>query len=167
MPRHRSAQRLQILALLQLPDRASLERRRSRAVWPATRTIRSLRWLTISPEGLPKTTRQELDPLLECFVHAEIVKAAALCSEAATISHYRDKDQVEVDLVLERPPGEIVGIEVKSGATVRSGDFKGLVRLKEATGEQFACGIILHDGERIQQTASRLFALPVKMLWEA
>ena len=111
--------------------------------------------------------RQELGPLLECFVHAEIVKAAALCSEAATIHHYRDKDQVEVDLVLERPAGEIVGIEVKSGATVRSGDFKGLVRLKEATGEQFACGIILHDGERIQQTASRLFAMPVKMLWEA
>ncbi len=28
-----------------------------------------------------------------------------------------------------------------------------------------ACGIILHDGERVQQAGSKLFAMPVKMLW--
>ena len=83
------------------------------------------------------------------------------------ISHYRDKDQVEVDLVLERLPGEIVGIEVKAGATVRPGDFKGLARLKEAAGRRFACGIILHDGDRIQQTGPKLFAMPVSALWES
>ncbi len=111
--------------------------------------------------------RQEAGPLLECFVHGEIAKAAALSDETMTVSHYRDKDRVEVDLVLERSPGEIVGIEVKAGATVRPNDFKGLTRLKAVTGERFACGIVLHDGERIQQTAPGLFAMPVKMLWEA
>ena len=109
--------------------------------------------------------RQKLRPLLECFVHAEIAKAAALSDETIPVSHYRDKDQVEVDLVLERSPGKIVGIEVKPGATVRPEDFRGLARLREITGERFACGIVLHDGERVQQTASRLFAMPVKMLW--
>ena len=111
--------------------------------------------------------RGEAGALLECFVHGEIVKAAALSDETMTVNHYRDKDQVEVDLVLERPPGKIVGIEVKAGATVRPGDFKGLARLKEVMGKRFACGIVLHDGERVQQTAERLFAMPVKMLWEA
>ena len=111
--------------------------------------------------------RREAGSLLECFVHGEIVKAAALSDEAMTVSHYRDKDRLEVDLVLERPPGQIVGIEVKAGATVRPDDFKGLKRLKEVTGKRFACGIVLHDGERVQQTAERLFAMPVKMLWEA
>ena len=111
--------------------------------------------------------RGKLGPLLECFVHAEIAKAAALSDEATAIRHYRDKDRLEVDLVLERSPDRVVGIEVKAGATARPEDFKGLVRLERAAGDRFACGIVLHDGDRVQQTGSRLFAMPVKMLWTA
>jgi predicted AAA+ superfamily ATPase len=109
--------------------------------------------------------RQKLGPHLESFVYAELAKAATLSGEELTISHYRDKDQVEVDFVLERSPSAIVGIEVKASATVRPRDFKGLKRLREAAGERFSCGIILHDGERVQKAAPRLFAMPVKMLW--
>ena len=109
--------------------------------------------------------REKLGPLLECFVHAEIAKAAALSDETTAVGHYRDKDQVEVDLVLERSPDRVVGIEVKARATVRPEDFRGLVRLGRAAGDRFACGIVLHDGDRVQRTGSRLFAMPVKMLW--
>ena len=111
--------------------------------------------------------RQNLGPLLESFVYGEITKAIALSGEMMTVSHYRDKDGVEVDLVLECSPDTIVGIEVKAAATARPRDFQGLRRLKEAVGDRFACGIILHDGERIQRTAPGLFAMPVKMLWQA
>ena len=111
--------------------------------------------------------REKLGPLLECFVHAEIAKAAALSDETTTITHYRDKDQVEVDLVLERSPDRVVGIEVKAGATARPKDFKGLERLGNAAGDGFACGIVLHDGERVQQTGPGLYAMPMKMLWTA
>ena len=31
--------------------------------------------------------------------------------------------------------------------------------------ERFAYGILLHDGERVQQTAPGLFTVPVEMLW--
>ena len=109
--------------------------------------------------------RQKLGPQLECFVFAELAKAAALSADGLTISHYRDKDQVEVDFVLERSPSAIVGIEVKASATVRPRDFRGLKRLREAAADRFACGVILHDGDRVQRVASRLFAMPVKMLW--
>ncbi len=111
--------------------------------------------------------RRKLGPLLESFVHGEIAKAIALSDETTTVSHYRDKDGVEIDLVLERSPGAVVGIEVKAAATARPRDFNGLRRLKETVGDRFACGIVLHDGERIQQTAPGLFAMPVRMLWEA
>ena len=111
--------------------------------------------------------REKLGSLLECFVHAEIVKVAALSDETTTVSHYRDKDQAEVDLVLERSRDRVVGIEVKAGATVRPGDFRGLERLRSAVGDGFACGIVLHDGERVQQIGSRLYAMPMKMLWTA
>ena len=111
--------------------------------------------------------REKLGPLLECFVHGEIAKAVALSDETTTVGHYRDKDQVEVDLILERPRDWVVGIEVKAGATAHREDFRGLERLKDAAGDRFACGILLHDGDRIQQTGTRLFAMPVKMLWTA
>ena len=111
--------------------------------------------------------RQKLGPLLESFVYGEIAKAIALSDDATSVSHYRDKDGVEVDMVLERSPGAMVGIEVKAAATVHPRDFRGLQRLKATMGDSFACGIVLHDGERIQQTAPGLFAMPVRMLWEA
>jgi len=41
----------------------------------------------------------------------------------------------EVDVVLESPSGHLVGIEVKTSATVGAGDFKGLHSLAEETGE--------------------------------
>ncbi len=111
--------------------------------------------------------RQKLGPLLECFVHGEIAKAIALSDDLTRVSHYRDKDGIEVDLVLERSPGAVVGIEVKGAATVWPRDFRGLQHLKKNVGGSFACGILLHDGERIQQIAPGLFAMPVRMLWEA
>ena len=60
-----------------------------------------------------------------------------------------------------------VGNPVSAAATARPRDFRGLVRLEEAAGDRFACGIVRHDGKRVQQTDSGLFAMPVKMLWEA
>ena len=111
--------------------------------------------------------RREFGALLECFVHAELAKAMALSDEPTEIYHYRDKDRVEVDFVLERSPGEIVGVEVKASATARPEDFHGLRRLQDAVGDQFACGVVLHDGDRIQRVAQGLYAMPFKMLWEA
>ena len=111
--------------------------------------------------------RRMLGPLFECFVHGELAKAIALTDETIAVTHYRDKDGVEVDLVLERSPGAVVGIEIKAAATVRPRDFRGLRRLRQSTGESFACGVLLHDGDQIQQVDSGLFAMPLKMLWEA
>ena len=111
--------------------------------------------------------RRTIEPLLGCLVYAEVVKAIAQSGVATDTWHYRDKDQVEISLVLEREQGALVGVDVKSGATVKRADFKGLVRLKEVTGKRFACGILLYDGEWIQKMDERLFSMPLKMLWEA
>ncbi|HAY06377.1 MAG TPA: ATP-binding protein [Hyphomonas sp.] len=108
--------------------------------------------------------RQRLGPLLEGFVFSELVKQASLTSGEVYISHYRDKDQIEVDFVLERRR-QIVGVEVKAAATVKPEDFRGLRRLKDATGNAFVCGIVLHDGERIQKVGEGLYAMPIQELW--
>ncbi|MBC6403781.1 MAG: DUF4143 domain-containing protein, partial [Hyphomonadaceae bacterium] len=62
--------------------------------------------------------RNKLGSLLEGFVFSELEKQSALSSDPALISHYRDKDQIEVDFVLERAR-RVVGIEVKAAATVK------------------------------------------------
>jgi len=112
----------------------------------------------------PPRDRAGFGALLEGFVFAELAKILGRQQAAGAIRHYRDKDQVEVDFVIERD-GKVVGIEVKAGMTVKPGDFRGLKRLQNATGSEFACGIVLHDGERIQRTGDRLYAMPVSLLW--
>ena len=104
---------------------------------------------------------------LECFVHGEISKAVAGQGSRIVISHFRDKNRNEVDLVLEQPAAGIVGIEVTAAAAVGPSDFRGLRELQRAAGDDFACGIILHDGDRIENVARQMFAMPIKMLWEA
>ena len=110
--------------------------------------------------------RSELCPLLESFVFAELCKAIAVGEDATSISHYRDKDQVEVDFVLERTPGRVVGIEVKAAATVRPDDFKGLKRVRAAAGDGFSAGIVLYDGDTLMPFGDDLYAAPISMLWE-
>jgi len=108
-----------------------------------------------------------IDEIIESFVSGETVKACALPDEITHVSHYRDKDGVEVDFVIESLSGLAVGIEVRAGATVHPKDFRGLKRVGESLAGRLACGIVLHDGERIQQFDSKLFAMPFRMLWEA
>lgn len=109
--------------------------------------------------------RTAFGPLLECFVYAEISKTIALSEQRPSIHHYRDKDQAEVDFVLERTPGRIVGLEVKASVTVRPEHLKGLARLRDSAGDDFACGVLLHDGDRIVPFGDRLFAAPFSILW--
>jgi len=108
--------------------------------------------------------RSKLGPLLEGFVFSELSKLVGQGDHPISISHLRDRDKVEVDFVLEQAR-RVVGIEVKAAASVKPEDFHGLKRLQVAAGSAFACGILLHDGDRIQRTGDRLFAMPVSQLW--
>jgi predicted AAA+ superfamily ATPase len=82
-----------------------------------------------------------------------------------SFSHYRDKDQYEVDAVIEDHRGNLVGIEVKASATVSSTDFRGLRRLAEAVGEKFKMGLVLYDHDRSVPFGERLWAAPLSCLF--
>jgi uncharacterized protein len=90
-----------------------------------------------------------IGPLLESFVYGELRKAASLLEDIPRISHYRDKDKVEVDFVLEQGHRRVVGIEVKASATAKTEDFRGLQRLRDATGDAFKTGLVLYSGNSI------------------
>ncbi|MCY4007813.1 MAG: ATP-binding protein [Rhodobacteraceae bacterium] len=108
--------------------------------------------------------RSRFGPLLETFVFSELSKLIGHSGSSTEISHFRNRDKVEVDFVLERE-GQVVGIEVKATSGVRTDDFRGLRLLKDVSGDDFASGIVLHDGRRIQRISDKLFAMPVSKLW--
>jgi predicted AAA+ superfamily ATPase len=103
--------------------------------------------------------------LFETFVATELERQASWFPEALSFWHYRDRDR-EVDVVIERPSGEILGIEVKAGATVRASDFRGLVHMRERIGSRLVAGVVLYAGERTVPFGEDMWALPLCALWE-
>lgn len=106
-------------------------------------------------------------PLLENFVVSEVLKLTTWSDRRLRVSHFRTKDQNEVDLVIEDRRGRVVGIEVKASATVRPQDLRGLRQLQEAVGDKFVQGLVLHDHDRITPFDEKLHAAPVSLLWQA
>lgn len=104
-----------------------------------------------------------LGQLLETFIYQELRKYADWHDEALRFFHFRNKDKVEVDIIIEQNR-KLVGIEIKAAATISSSDFKGLRKLQDATAEQFAAGVVFYDGENILPFGENLFALPISML---
>jgi hypothetical protein len=111
--------------------------------------------------------RQLLGQLTETFVFQELRRQASWHEDSLSFFHFRDKDGVEVDIVIERGPRAVAAVEVKASATVRAADFSGIRKLKEAVGRSFAGGVVLYDGEIAASFGDGLFAVPIRSLWEA
>ncbi len=112
-----------------------------------------------------KADRGTFGALLESFVFSEVQKLMTASDLRVAAHHFRDRDGREVDVVLERDDGMIVGIEVKASATVKTGDFSGLKALAEAAGDRFAYGVVLYDSADIVPFGDRLAAAPLSCLW--
>jgi len=110
--------------------------------------------------------RTLLGQLLETFIFQELKRQASWNDAPLAFYHFRDKDGTEVDIVLEQGARQLAGIEIKAAATVFSSDFKGLKRLKDTAEDRFAAGVVLYDGERIAGFGDRLYAIPIRALWE-
>jgi hypothetical protein len=110
--------------------------------------------------------RTLLGPLLETFVFQELNRQASSRDDAPRFFHFRDRDGGEVDIVIERSAREVVGVEVKAGATVMDSDFRGLRKLAGAAGARFVRGVVLYDGETTLPFGDRMQAVPIRTLWE-
>lgn len=95
----------------------------------------------------------------------ELQKFCTWSERRYTLSYFRDKSQREVDFVVENAQGALVGIEVKTAATVGSQDFSGLRQLSLLTGEGFKAGVILYDGALTLPFGTGFWAVPLACLW--
>jgi predicted AAA+ superfamily ATPase len=107
----------------------------------------------------------EFGHLFETFVVNEILKEASWTEEVIAYGHWRTRDDVEVDLVLESEDGGVVAFEIKTAARVSGADYRGLRALRNALGDSFVAGVVLYSGERGYTYDDRLYALPADRLW--
>ena len=111
------------------------------------------------------TRPKEFGHLLESFVYNELQKQACWINEDLQFYHYRDKDKVEVDCIIENASADYFAIEIKASATLNPSDFVGLNKFKMIVGKQFKLGILLYDGDQTAAFGDNLFAVPVGALW--
>jgi predicted AAA+ superfamily ATPase len=111
--------------------------------------------------------RERLGPLLETFVLQELRRLASWRPDPIEFFHYRDRDDFEVDIVLEFGSAAVAGVEVKAAATVVESDFRGLRKLREAAAQRFKSGVVLYDGTASVDFGDGLYAVPLRRVWES
>jgi len=124
--------------------------------------------LRITPEklvSLRATATTEFGHLVESFAVGELQKQASWNDAVVGVGHWRHLDGYEVDFVVEREDGGIVGFEMKTGTRIHGADMKGLAKLRDSLGAQFIGGIVLHLGERSYTYSDRLHVVPLDHVW--
>ncbi len=110
--------------------------------------------------------RATFGPMLETFVLQELKRQASGQADPVAFHHFRDRDDFEVDIVLEKDGARLAGVEVKAAASVSERDLRGLRKLRAVAGNRFVAGVVLYDGEATIDFGDRLFAVPVRAFWE-
>ncbi|WP_413282426.1 ATP-binding protein [Vibrio sp. MA40-2] len=103
-----------------------------------------------------------LGDVVENFVIAELIKLSSLYPENCTVNHYRTKDgAIEVDAILTSR-GISVGIEVKSGMTVKDSWKKPIQKLVDDG--VISHGFIIYTGDRLIKISEKITLLPISNL---
>lgn len=88
-------------------------------------------------------------------------------SQAQPSMWYRTASGREVDFMLERRNGQLVGIEVKATGRISPDDFKGLSDLADATGKRFRTGALLYQGNQVVPFGPKMWAVPLTAMFSA
>jgi uncharacterized protein len=124
--------------------------------------------LNLSPQKITQAepaALTEYGHLLETFAVGELLKQASWSDAPVTAGHFRTEAGDEVDLVLERDDGQVVGVEIKAGSRISGADCRGLRQLKERLGPRLEEAIILHTGEHAYTHDGWITVLPLDKLW--
>lgn len=117
--------------------------------------------------GMRRLLRDDalVGPLCENFVLSEVARQLGWSDERAVLSHFRTRDGVEVDGVLEAADGRLVGLEVKAAETVGGQDFASLRQFATLAGARFHHGVVLYNGSEVLPFGERLTAVPIDAVW--
>ena len=104
--------------------------------------------------------------LLESFVFNEIVSQIDVAEQDHTLFHYRDREKREIDFLIEREDGALLGLEVKAAETVKSRDFRHLAWFRDTLAKDRPfIGMVLYTGSNVAPFGPGLWAVPIAALW--
>jgi predicted AAA+ superfamily ATPase len=105
--------------------------------------------------------------LFETFIFHELSAQVDASEGLYSLFHYRDREKREIDFLLEREGGGLIGIEVKAGTTISESAFKHLAWFKAHLAlEQSFTGIVLYTGKTTIPFGEGLWAVPISILWQ-
>ncbi len=108
-------------------------------------------------------------PLLETFAVNEILRLCAAAEMPVSLHHYRDGNQHEVDLVIERSDGAVVAVEIKATSSPRADDMRHLTRFRDQLDATepgaLRAAVLLHTGANTLPHGDRLMSASLDTLW--
>lgn len=105
-------------------------------------------------------------PIIEGLVFAELLRQSGWSTRRVRLYHFRERDQIEVDFILEDNRRNVAGIEVKAAVDITARDVRHLARLRDRVADQFTMGVLMYCGEQVLPLGDRLWAVPLSALWE-
>ena len=103
---------------------------------------------------------------LEGFVVAELLKQKTWSAQDFELFHYRDRNGLEVDIIMEFDDGRVLALEIKASTSFNAQQFQGLAALRDDLGDRFIGGIVLNTGAEGYRYSEKLWGLPVLVLWQ-
>lgn len=104
--------------------------------------------------------------LVETFLFNELATQIDASNGRYELFHYRDREQREIDFLIERDDHALLGIEIKAGSAVSSADFQHLKWFKDNIAQDRPfIGIVLYSGEYSGSMGKNLWAVPFDTLW--
>ena len=104
--------------------------------------------------------------LLETFVIGELLAQATWTDGIAAAGHWRTRDGIEVDLVIEDDNGRVLAFEIKAAGRTTGRDFTGLRALRDHLGDSMVAGIVFYTGNHSYTHEDRIHVLPIARLWQ-
>jgi predicted AAA+ superfamily ATPase len=107
-----------------------------------------------------------LGSIMESFIFNEIQRSLPFQEKEFKLYHWRNRDKREIDILADADT-HLVGIEVKTAATVSNNDFRHMKWFaKEGPGKsRTMTSVIFYLGEHKLSFGDRCFALPVSTMW--
>ncbi|GII79612.1 hypothetical protein Sru01_45940 [Sphaerisporangium rufum] len=105
------------------------------------------------------------DRRFRTFVYTELLKAGSSAETVVSLQHFRERDDREIDFILETRDGRIVAIEVKASSSPPRDATRQLRRLRDKLGDRFVHGVLLYLGEHTLSHGDRITAVPISALW--
>jgi len=108
-----------------------------------------------------------LGRVLESFVVAHLRAEAAVAKSRPRLYHLRtEQGRQEIDVLAEIGAGRVVAFEIKATSSPEASTARHLTWLRDALGERFLAGVVLHTGPSSFELSERITAAPISCLWE-